>query len=265
MLSLPIVTAFAAAVVSTSFISGIFGMAGGMILLGILLTMLPLATAMVLHGVTQLASNGWRAWLWRAHIKWSIVGYYAAGAVVVAGLAFAAGQLAPSKATAFIALGLMPFIGLLLPIRFAPNIMRPGHGFGFGAVCTALQLVAGVAGPIFDVCFVRSELGRREMIATKAAVQALGHVVKIAYFGQLLTGSGAEISPLVLMLAIALAVVGTQLSRRVLDIVSDEQFTSWTRCLIAAVAAIYLAQGLWLLFFDSRSASAAIDFVQRLP
>src|SRR5262245_23442125 len=114
MLSLPITVALAAAVVSTSFISGIFGMAGGMILLGILLAMLPVATAMVLHGITQLASNGWRAWLWRAHIKWPIVGTYAGGAVVVAGLAFAAGQLAPSKATAFIALGLMPFIGLIL-------------------------------------------------------------------------------------------------------------------------------------------------------
>jgi uncharacterized membrane protein YfcA len=263
MLSLPIVTAFAAAVVSTSFISGIFGMAGGMILLGILLTMLPLATAMVLHGVTQLASNGWRAWLWRAHIKWPIVGYYAAGAIVVAGLAFAAGQLAPSKATAFIALGLMPFIGLLLPTRFAPNISRPGHGFGFGAICTALQLVAGVAGPVFDVCFVRSELDRREMIATKAAVQALGHVVKIAYFGQLLAGGGAEISPAVVILAIALAMVGTQLSRCVLDIINDVQFRNWTRGLIAVVAAIYLVQGLCLLFLDSHAASAAIAFVQR--
>ena len=45
----------------TSFISGILGMAGGMILMGILLAVVPLPQAMMLHGITQLASNGWRA------------------------------------------------------------------------------------------------------------------------------------------------------------------------------------------------------------
>ena len=48
MLTLPLTAAFAAAVLFTAFLSGIFGMAGGMILLGLLLAMLPLAQA---HGV----------------------------------------------------------------------------------------------------------------------------------------------------------------------------------------------------------------------
>ena len=46
---------------ATSFLSGIFGMAGGMILIGVLLVLLPVQTAMVLHAVTQIASCGWRA------------------------------------------------------------------------------------------------------------------------------------------------------------------------------------------------------------
>jgi len=41
----------AAGVVVTSFLSGIFGMAGGMILMGLLLAMMPLPAAMVLHAV----------------------------------------------------------------------------------------------------------------------------------------------------------------------------------------------------------------------
>ncbi len=52
--------------VATAFLSGLFGMAGGMILIGVLLTMMPLPTAMVLHAITQMASNGWRAFLWRS-------------------------------------------------------------------------------------------------------------------------------------------------------------------------------------------------------
>ena len=39
--------------VGTSFLSGVFGMAGGMILVGILLVMIPVPEAMMLHGVTQ--------------------------------------------------------------------------------------------------------------------------------------------------------------------------------------------------------------------
>ena len=79
MLSLPMLATVAAGVVVTSFLSGIFGMAGGMILMGLLLALMPLPAAMVLHGVTQLTSNGWRAWLWRAHIDWRIVGRFAVG------------------------------------------------------------------------------------------------------------------------------------------------------------------------------------------
>src|SRR5690242_1362100 len=56
--------------VATSFLSGIFGMAGGLILIGVLLALMPLPAAMVLHAITQMASNGWRAFLWRRHIKW---------------------------------------------------------------------------------------------------------------------------------------------------------------------------------------------------
>ena len=52
--------------VATAFLSGLFGMAGGLILIGVLLTLMPLPTAMVLHAITQMASNGWRAFLWRA-------------------------------------------------------------------------------------------------------------------------------------------------------------------------------------------------------
>ena len=48
-------------IVGTSFLSGLFGMAGGLVLVGILLLLMPLPVAMMLHAVTQMASNGWRA------------------------------------------------------------------------------------------------------------------------------------------------------------------------------------------------------------
>lgn len=245
MLSLPLAAGFAAAIVSTSFISGIFGMAGGMILMGILLAFMPMAPAMVLHGLVQMAANGWRAWQWRSHIALRIVIHYAVGAAVAAA---AVGVMAvvASKSAALIIVGLSPVLGLLLPGRFAPDIGKPSQGHGCGALCTALQLVAGVSGPVLDVFFVHSSLTSRQVIATKAAVQMLGHFLKVAYFGHLLA-CGETLPLLAVVIAVPLAIVGTHLSRFVLEIISEAQFRSWSRYVIGAVSSIYLIQGVVLL------------------
>ena len=68
--------------VGTSLLSGIFGMAGGMILIGVLLAIMPVPEAMMLHGVTQMASNGWRGLLWWRYVRWRAVGSYVFGCAV---------------------------------------------------------------------------------------------------------------------------------------------------------------------------------------
>ncbi len=47
-----------ALMIGTALLSGVFGMAGGLILIGVLLTLFPVPQAMILHAVTQMASNG---------------------------------------------------------------------------------------------------------------------------------------------------------------------------------------------------------------
>ena len=242
MISMPFAAALAASVLSTSFISGVFGMAGGMILMGLLLAFMPLAPAMVLHGLTQIAANIARAWNWRQHIVRPVILRYTLGALV-AGIIVACGLISPSKPAALIFIGLVSFAGLWLPARLAPNVMAPGQAIGCGTLCTGLQLISGVSGPILDLFFVKTDLGRKEVIATKAAIQSIGHVLKLIYFGRLLVVDGNGISSIAMLLAIAAAVLGTLLSRALLDAMSDASFAAWSRRLIAAVAAASLAQG----------------------
>ncbi|MDO8379597.1 MAG: sulfite exporter TauE/SafE family protein, partial [Phenylobacterium sp.] len=45
----------------TATLSGVFGMAGGLVLMGGLALVLPVSAAFVTHGVLQLVANGWRA------------------------------------------------------------------------------------------------------------------------------------------------------------------------------------------------------------
>ena len=53
-MSLTLALTIGVIVTATSFLSGLFGMAGGLILIGALLALLPVATAMVLHAIRRL-------------------------------------------------------------------------------------------------------------------------------------------------------------------------------------------------------------------
>ena len=153
MFTLPVLAALAVVAVVTSFISGIFGMAGGMLLIGFLLVLLPVPVAMVFHGVIQIAANGWRSWLWRHHINWNVVLQFGLGSGFSLAV-FSSFAFVPPKALVLITIGVMPFIALAVPVRFAPNIERRGQAFAAGAIGGALQLVAGVTGPILDMFYV---------------------------------------------------------------------------------------------------------------
>lgn len=245
MITLPLLAFLGAVSLVTSFISGVLGMAGGMILMGVLLAVLPVAAALTLHGITQFASNGWRALVLRDAIRWRIFGVYAVGAALAVG-AFALLRVVLDKPSAFIALGLTPFIALALPERLHLNVERRGHAFGCGLVCTGLSLTAGVAGPVLDTFFVRSRMSRHAVVATKAATQSLTHAIKVAYFGSLTVEAG-KVDMVAAGLMVALAFVGTTVSRRVLERMTDASFRTWTAWTVRALGVAYLAWGVTAL------------------
>ena len=247
MFTIPVLAALAAVAVVTSFISGIFGMAGGMLLIGFLLFLLPVPVAMVFHGVIQIAANGWRSWLWREHINWKVVLQFGAG-TACALVVFSFFSFVPPKPLVLLMVGLTPFAALSVPQRFAPNIERRGQAFLAGLIGGTLQLVAGVTGPLLDIFYVRSGMTRQVNVATKSAAMVLGHVSKVAYFGLMIAEpAGRDLEQwLVMAFAAAWAVSGhTHLSRRLLDKMSDKQFYYWTRRVILALGAVYVVQGVW--------------------
>lgn len=230
----------------TSFISGILGMAGGMILMGVLLAVVSVPTAMLLHGTTQLASNGWRAFLWRRYIDSRIFAGYALGSLAVLGI-YIGIQFLVSKPVAYLLLGLTPFIAQALPESWHLNVERKGHPALCGSICTALQLASGVSGPILDSFFVRARMSRQQVVATKAATQSFGHLLKIIYFGGIVPAA-AEVDPWLALVMIGLAFAGTTLSRGVLERMSDADFRKWTRWTVLSIGVFYLASAGWLFW-----------------
>ena len=243
--AIPFSLSIAAVVIVTSVISGIFGMAGGLILMLILGLMLPVQAAMVLHGITQFFSNGWRAVIWRQWIDWRIIGLYTLGAVpaILVPLAFA---YVPEKPVMLVLLGIVPYLAPAIPERWALDATKPAHAVACGFSVAGLQLIAGVAGPLLDTFFVRSKIDRRAVVATKAATQAMSHTLKVGYYGVLVSQVPA-LGLDVYGAAIAAAVIGTTLAGPVLEKMSNENFRRWTKTIVLIIGGISVAQGLWLL------------------
>lgn len=235
--------------IGTAFLSGIFGMAGGLILIGVLFALMPLPEAMALHAVTQMASNGWRGALWIKHVSWRAVMAYLGGCII-AFVAWSLWRYVPSKPVALLALGTTPFLVRLTPPNLKPDPENFLHGGFYGTICMTLMLLTGVTGPILDTYFLGGGLERRQIIATKGICQLFGHFAKFVYFGGLI-GQGAAVDPLVGGLAIAASIVGTSAARPVLDRLTDTQYRKWTWYIITAVASFYICQGLYLLLKQS--------------
>ena len=246
MLSTATLAILAGSIVATSFLSGVFGMAGGFILLGICLALLDVAPAMVLHGATQFAANGWRSALWHKSIVWPILlRIIAATAAVYLALRWLA--FLPDKAVIYILLGLMPFLTERLPARWVLDIERPGAPWTCGAVLATLQVLAGVAGNVVDIYFQNSSLDRRQIVATKSAAQAFGHAMRVVYFGSFAEAFETPIPGWVFAAAIALAMAGTTLAGGALQRMSEADFRRYSRWLIHTVGVAFIARGLWLL------------------
>ncbi len=230
----------------TSFISGILGMAGGMVLMGVLLALLPLPLAMMLHGVTQLASNAWRALLWRNEVDWRVFRGYCLGALAALAF-FVVVRLVVSKPVALLVMGATPFVTLWLPEGLHLNIERRGQPFACGLLCSALNLSAGVSGPILDVFFVRTRMRRHAVVATKAMTQSFSHVLKIFYFGVVVSRPGSHVDLPLGAMMVVLALVGTSLSRFVLERMTDVSFRFWTRATVLVLGGFYVVDALVMM------------------
>ncbi len=231
-------------VLVTSTVSGVFGMAGGLMLMGGLALALPVAAAMVTHGAVQFVSNGWRAILHRRFIQWRIILMYGLGSALVAG-ALAWVTYSPTKSWVYLLLGLIPGLAWLPKERFHLDAAKPAHAFLCGLGVTGLNVLAGVAGPLLDVFFVRTDMTRHQIVSTKAATQAFSHSVKMVFYGVPLFArvQSSGLPPWwFFVLATPLAMLGAVFGGRILERLSDVNFLKYTRWIVTALGAVYLVQ-----------------------
>ena len=238
-------TVIVVSVLGTSILSGVIGMAGGLLLMGVLVSLLPVAGAMIVHGAVQATSNGARWLFLRRHMRWEIVPPYVAGAVVVLA-GFAAVTLVPEPGVVLMLIGAFPWLARAMPADLVLDVRRPVTAFSCGFVVTAAQLCAGASGPLLDAFFLNSSLNRYQVVASKAFTQTLGHLAKIGYYGVLI-GSVAEADiegPLWLIgSACLVAVLGARIGTRLLGRLDEEKFRRISAQVILALGAFCFAKG----------------------
>lgn len=238
-----IVTAF-----FTATLSGIFGMAGGLMLMGALAFVLPVSAAFVTHGILQLVANGWRAVLHRRYVDWRILANYAIASAVAGGV-IALIAFAPSRPLLFLLLGLVPMLVWLPKSWVQLDAAKTPHALVSGFLVTLVNLTAGVAGPLLDIFFVRTALTRHQIVATKAATQVFSHLAKILVYGTpLLAAPKAVMPPLwVFAIAVPVSMLGTAAGGWVLDRISDVDFKRWTAWIVTGIGLVYLAKAAQLM------------------
>jgi uncharacterized membrane protein YfcA len=229
----------------TATLSGLFGMGGGVLLMGILGSFYSVGIAMILHGFIQAISNGSRAFFLRRSIKWNIIPFYGCGvlvAVVIGGFFF----WVPRKSTIFLVMGFFPFISLLFNKgNLSLNMMKKGHSFFCGILVMTTQLLAGASGPILDIFYNKSALNRQEVVATKAFTQAFGHIIKLFFYIKAINiiefkeNFPMDIVPFMLLVTL----IGTYTGKKLLIKVTDIQFKKWGQRLVLSVGMLFLYRG----------------------
>ena len=252
-MSISLISLIAIATFLTSILSGVFGMAGGIIMMAILLSVLSVASAMVLHAAIQLVSNIWRAILWRKHIVWRVTPFYGLG--IVAGVILISFvEYVPDKAVALIVVGSVPLLAVAAQRFIHLSIMNRGQTFVTAMVLTFIQMTGGVVGPLLDLLYNNAPLTRHQIVATKAMTQSVMHTVRLAYFGMLIPlltgGEGwpAELNPVWMLVFMAAAIVGTTTAAPILHRIKDTHFKGLSKVLIILISLYCLGRGISMIY-----------------
>lgn len=235
-----------ATVLATSVLSGVAGMAGGMILMAVLLAATPVAHAMILHGFVQSIANGSRFWFLRTHALWEVLPAYLLGTAVAVG-PFLALSVLPNKNIVLIVLGLVPLVSLLIPRTASLDIRRPWTAFLCGLLVVFTQLLSGTSGPLLDFFYQKSPLNRFQIVASKAFTQTIGHLCKTGYYAYAAYYVGDTPIPaswtwLLLVVGLA-ALVGTRLGTQLLHKLKEQTFQKYVPWLINAIGVLCVIQG----------------------
>jgi uncharacterized membrane protein YfcA len=206
-----LVLALALAGFLTSALSGIAGLGGGTLLIGLFyaIGMAP-AEAVPLFAAVQLVSNSSRTLAYVRHVHWPAAGWFLLAAVP------ATVVMAPFAARVDADLVRLVLAGLILAslvpgARAQALPARPSFVIA-GLLNGSLGMFVGATGLFVGRLFFRPEWRKETTIGTMALTQVLGHGLRVLAYG--LVGFSALAQPLLLGALCASVVLGTAVGKQ---------------------------------------------------
>ena len=164
----------------TSTIAGVVGLGGGIILIAVLPSFLPLNALIPVHGISQMTSNLSRAAFGYKDVKFEVIPKFLIGSIV--GISFFASILY------IISLEYVPlFIGtyILLSLwskKFNEKLRKYENYYLLGFFQTGLSIVVGATGPLTMTLLLKDYEDKDIVVSTAAALMSITHILKVFAF-----------------------------------------------------------------------------------
>ncbi|MFT6248867.1 MAG: putative membrane protein YfcA [Cognaticolwellia sp.] len=210
------------AVFIASIISSATGMAGGVLMFASMNQAIALQPLIAIHGMVQAFSNGIRCWLLKPQILWGMCFPFTIGAFI--GTAITTYFLISyiSEGNALTVLLILIAYTLFKPKKL-PELKISNHQFfGVGLLTGSLGIIAGAIDPLLGAFFVRNDLSKEQVVATKSMMQLIAHLIKIP--AAILIGFSVADYLHIIILFSFVAMLGTQVGVYMLKRIPNNVF-----------------------------------------
>ncbi|QIR78337.1 sulfite exporter TauE/SafE family protein [Sulfurospirillum diekertiae] len=160
----------------TSVLTGAVGMGGGLLLIAILPSFLPLNALIPVHGLTQISSNVSRAYFGHKDIQYSVVPKFLIGSLIGVGIfAFLLNLITINYIPLFIG----TYILLSLWSQtFNEKIKKYESYYVIGFFQSGLSVVVGTTGPLAITKLLKEFEDNDKVVATSAVLMSITHILK---------------------------------------------------------------------------------------
>ncbi len=226
----------------TAALSGIAGVGGGTILIGVLYALgLTPTVAVPLHAATQFVSNLSRTIAFRKHVEWRAAGWFLLTAaptpfLIAPFVARAEVHWIELLLAALILFSLRPTRDDTEPLPQTPAFLLAGFLNG------TIGMFVSATGLFVGRLFLRPEWSKETVVATLAMTQTLGHLLRVLGYASV---GFAVTERLDLLLPLVIAViVGTIAGRALHDRLDETRFRRLFKAILAVLSLKLIWDGL---------------------
>ena len=216
-----------------SFVAASLGLGGGLLVLAAMTLFLPPTVLIPIHAVVQIGSNGFRAFLMRRDILYSVIPAFVIGTLIgsyIGGKTLFALEIWVLQAI----LGVFVLYATWVP-KFKSSNPGPAKFFGCGVFGGFATMFVGGTGPLVAPFVNAACKERQQVVSTHASLMTFQHLFKVILFGVLGFSFGPYI-PLLVGL-VSFGVCGTIVGKKVLDKLPEKVFRIGLQTILTLLAA----------------------------